>query len=142
MGLIVRFLTSRIAGPIGFGLAALLALWLLSTLATATVRVGVLRKALADASATLDATRSDLATCQGNTATLQAALSRQDEAVRALAAEGASRVAAAEKALQRAKSETARAEAASARILARPPVGADVCERVNDVDRKLLESLP
>ena len=68
----------------------------------------------------------DLGTCRANTATLQAGISRQNEALEGVRAAGAARVAELERSLSTARISAQTAQSRAAAILARRP-GVDQC---------------
>jgi len=82
-----------------------------------------------------------LAQAQTNTIQVKTALERQVADLRAKAAADAARLAATEARLQAAQRETAKARRDAAAMLARPPQGDTLEQRVLDVDGRLLEQL-
>jgi len=86
------------------------------------------------------ATTADLRTCQGNFATLKAALQNQSDSIWRLGAESNLRLSQVQEMVKSSSRATERALAAS-KIMAPPPVGDTVCERVQEVDARVLEML-
>lgn len=81
-----------------------------------------------------------LKSCNVNLATVTGALDRQNAAVDALKAEGERRAADTAAALERQRAATADALRRAGRIAAPIPPG-PACDRVDEVDRRVLESL-
>ena len=82
-----------------------------------------------------------LTQAQANVATLKAGLDEQNAKVEAQAAEAKARIAATEKRLVDAQAAAASAKTTLARLMATPLIGKDVCARLSDADRRLLETL-
>ncbi|ESQ85395.1 hypothetical protein AEAC466_04315 [Asticcacaulis sp. AC466] len=83
-----------------------------------------------------------LTTCQANEATFRVAIDQQNKSFMALKTDSATRLAAAEQQVSAAHA-AARAERTKFdRIMAAPPQGKTLLERYEDVDRRLLETLP
>lgn len=90
---------------------------------------------------TITALQTDILSCHGNVDRLNASLTEQGEAVAALKAASDAKVAAAGKAVTAAQKATQAADKASTAIKAHPPVGTDVCLRVEDADITFLEQI-
>jgi|GEM_PF-1853667 len=82
-----------------------------------------------------------LGMCQGNEIRLEATLGRQNHAVDALKRESDARIAAAESAVAAAQRQAAEARVRADRLASATITGATLCERVQDVDRLVLEIL-
>jgi len=82
-----------------------------------------------------------LTTCRADVADLSRSLADQNEAVTALEADSAARIAAAEREAEAARQEVADALARAERIIARPIAGDTVCERVQDVHSAFMAEL-
>lgn len=82
-----------------------------------------------------------LAQCRSNTATLGQGISDQNAASASIAARGASAKADAAMAVAEGQGELERAQREADEARSNPLNGATACERAEDVDRKLLESL-
>lgn len=137
IGLALKLLTSRVAGPIGAGLSVVLVLSLLASCVTLKARdreIGrlVTSEALA---------RRSYETCKGNRLALEASLAAQGRAVEAVRLEGDRRKAQASKALEQAQKGRAGAETKAARLLSHQPAGVDACARTEAADRAVLEAL-
>lgn len=81
-----------------------------------------------------------LLVCQGNVATLDVAISRQNAAVAAKAAADQARLSLAERELASARAANAKSASRIAELM-RPLVGADTCTRLIEVDERLTRSL-
>lgn len=81
-----------------------------------------------------------LSVCVANATTLEASLKAQNDAVRRLEADGAAKVAAADKALQKALRGRKEAERIALE-LAQPQSGKTACERMEQTDALVLRSL-
>lgn len=123
MTAILSLLTSRLAGPIAAGAAALLLVLLISSRCT----VADLADDLRDERAAHIVTKTDLGTCRGNTARLQTSLEAQSAAVAALEAAGRDATARAEKAVADARVASTQARRSANALLALQPVG-DECQ--------------
>jgi uncharacterized protein (DUF3084 family) len=88
------FITSRIAGPIMGGAAALLAVLLIANMAIGHFTIKGLKRDLKDVRAELAQTQSDLATARSNNDNLQAAIDEQNAAIEVLSAQSDARLAA------------------------------------------------
>lgn len=82
-----------------------------------------------------------LATCSGNVSALRDGVAAQNIAVGRLRDESDARIAAADKLAQSAEKGRISAEAKSRSFLSKPPIGADVCQRVLSVDDKFKDAL-
>lgn len=82
-----------------------------------------------------------LTTCRGSVLTLTDAIEDSNEAVTALEADSAARIAAAELEAKAARQEVADALARAERIIARPISGSNMCERVEDVHSAFMAEL-
>lgn len=83
---------------------------------------------------------SDLKTCRGNTLTLVGAIDARNAQIERLGAESAARLSVAEKAVADARAATAATQSRLNRLLNAPASGTTVCERLDEVDRAVLES--
>ena len=134
MGMILGLLISRLAGPIAVLLAVLLGV---QTFKLASAN-GHLRKAEVH----ITMLTKDLQTCRLNTATLETAISRQNEAVTLWKEESAQRGVLMVKARQATQKEAARADRAATALANFKPKGADLCARMLDIDAKVKELTP
>lgn len=82
-----------------------------------------------------------LSTCRNNAATLEASIADQNERIAGLEAETADRLATGAATLTAIQDENADLRARLDDLLDRPVVGETVCERVEDVDRRIMEWL-
>lgn len=82
-----------------------------------------------------------LGTCRSSVASLEKALSDQNQAIAISAAKGAQAVARATKAVSEAREITKEAQRRVDRALSRPIEGADELERARNVDAEILRSL-
>lgn len=121
----IKFLTSRLAGPIAAGLC----LVLIVLLASALIGKGRAERSRDVALAARDVALVDLGRCQANARSLEGAIGAQNAALTAKSAEDARRLAGAEKAVTAASRSRAAAEAAAARLQSRAPTGLDACAR-------------
>jgi hypothetical protein len=137
MTFLISLLANKLAGPFAASLAAVLALALAGVWTVERVRIGALRKEVAQASAGLAAARADLGVCQAGAASLEGGLRRQNAAVQALASDGAARAKAAASAVDQARVEGRTETVAAGRALAARP-GADLCA---SADHLILESV-
>ncbi len=139
----IGFLTGRLwqAGAIGAGVTALgLALALAVTSANLH-RVEKERDDVRDSiTAPVTGWAARLTTVQANQARLQAAVNDQNARLAAISADGAGRIAAADKDLVEARRGQTKAEAHVARLM-KPLVGSDLCLRVQEADARLMETL-
>lgn len=87
--------------------------------------------------AQLTAARVDLAVAEANVRALTESIETQNAAIEATAAAGMARQAAAQRAISNARPPRERVTA----TMVEPPRGSTLTERVEDVDRRLLESL-
>lgn len=88
----------------------------------------------------VNAAQAETAQCQANRQTLEAAIASQNAAVARLGQESARHIAEAENAVRAAQSGRVAAERRAADLM-RPATGSTVCERLQDVDRRVLEEL-
>lgn len=102
------------------------------------------RAGAARVQATIDAPKigwkARLADCHGNVDRLNASLTAQNAALKANSTADAARLAEATKAISAATQATAKAEA-KAKALKRPLTGKTQCDRLLEVDARLMESL-
>ena len=84
--------------------------------------------------------RARLRTCTDNTVTLTEAITAQGEKVKALGEESRAKTAEAQKAIDAAERGRAAADA-KVKSLMRPLVATETCQRVNEADARLLETL-
>jgi hypothetical protein len=128
-------------GTIG---AAAVALGLAVALSISTARLHDAQTARDALQASIDAPGTGwaarLTTCTNNTATLKAGIEAQNGQIEGLRAEGAKRLAEADKAVTAAQRDAAKAQAKIAALM-KPLVGADTCLRVIEADERLLETL-
>lgn len=107
-----------------------------------TVRVGRLKDDVARAEKSAAEARSALAWQEARAKTCEAALKRQTDDLEALRAEGAARLARADKAAADARAVAASARRQANALLNARLEGADACERAQDVRRRFLEVIP
>ena len=110
--MILSLLTSRLAGPIASGVAVLLAM----ALGWQTIQLAGARNAASKAEKRAAEAVSQLGRCQGNRATLEAALSVQNEAVAKWKAEGDAKAKAAREAADDARKAQRDADRLAARL--------------------------
>lgn len=125
-------------GTFGVGAIALL---LAALLTVQTFKLERSRVTAARAETQLTLVQRDLGTCSGNVSALSGSLGRQNAAVAELKADSDARLAAAENIAQAARKSTLAAEVASARIKAKPPIGSDICVRMQSADETFLEAI-
>lgn len=89
----------------------------------------------------LETVRGDLETCRTNTRTLEGSIEAQNAEIKRISDEGAARLSAATVAVSEARAATAAVQSRLNRLLNAPATGATVCERLDEVDRAVLESL-
>lgn len=135
--MIWTILTSRMAGPV----AAAAALALGVALGVALFQRNDARQQRDDLQTTLTETQGTLAACQTNARSLMAGINAQNLRIIALGRESEARIATARQQVETANRATAAANVRIGRFLSAPPSGATACERVDDVDQRLLESL-
>lgn len=82
-----------------------------------------------------------LATCRSNNQLLQGGISDQNASLALGAAKSATALAKASQQVAKAQIETGKAQAKAADILSTAPQGANDCERFEDIDRRVMESL-
>lgn len=123
IALALKFLTSRLAGPIGAAASVVLLLALLASCASGKIKNRQIEKLTGNV-AQLSA---DLGTCRTNKVTLQNAIDRQNSLVTAWKADGDRRSAEAQKAVDAARAGATLASRDAARIMAIKP-GADLCQ--------------
>lgn len=120
-------------GVVAVGLAVALGV-------TAFQKVG-LERDVARLETAIETVKGDLTTCQGNTRTLEATITEQNSEIELLGLASKARLAAAEKAVVEARAATAATQSRLNRLLNAPASGVTVCERLDEVDRAVLESL-
>ena len=98
---------------------------------------GAVQKAKADAAWN----KAQWAQCRANEATLRSAIDAQNASLAALAASGSRARAEADNAVQRNRGAAQKASEAKAAISAPLPAADTVCQRAQEVDRRLLEVL-
>lgn len=129
-------LTSRLAGPI----ATVAALGLAVALGVTTLQKAGLERDVAKHEATIARVSADLRTCRGNTATLEKAIAERNAEIQRISEAGAAQLAKAEAEIATARQETARLNTRINRLLTTPVTGSTVCERVEQVDRSIIEA--
>jgi len=133
-------LTSRLAGPIATAVAVGLAV----LLGVATVqKAGVERERDKLESSVEHPTtgwRARFGQCRGNVLTLEASVEQQNKKIVALGEQSAARLAAADAALSAARRDNAGLNTRLNRLLSAPATGATLCERVEQIDRAVLEA--
>lgn len=100
------------------------------------------RKELADAIEDKGKIAANYTTCQGNEKDLRGQIADTNARLAKKSAEDAQRLKDATGQLAAAQAQNAAALARLRSIMAAPPMGKDVCARVQDVDRRFLETLP
>jgi len=105
------------------------------------IEIRYLRNVVAKLTTKIKTIEADLATEATNRATLETAIARQNAEWQRQSAAGAARVATAQQKLAVAQAEARKARARANAMLSAPIRGNTVCERVMDVDRRVLESL-
>lgn len=120
--------------------AALALVALVAFAAIQTVRVGRLKDSLDKAENLAAGALRDHAWEKARAETCSAALARQNADLEALRAEGAARLAAADKAAADARAVAASARKRSEALLSARLNGANACERAEDVRRRFLEA--
>lgn len=114
---------------------------MLALLVAQKIEIAHVKHDLARVQALADDRLERLTTCRGSVAVLEAAVEDQNEAVAAMAAESAARMAERDAALALARADAEAAQARVRSILNRPIVGATACERFLDVDAMVMEAL-
>lgn len=89
----------------------------------------------------LETLRGDLDTCRRNTRDLSGAIEQQNAEIKRISDEGVTRLSAATVAVNEARAATAAVQSRLNRLLNAPATGGTVCERLDEVDRAVLESL-
>lgn len=82
-----------------------------------------------------------LTTCKANTRVLTGGIDKQNAATATSAAKAVAAKARAEAAVATAQVQSGKARREAADVLGTEPKGATACERVDDIDRRLMESL-
>lgn len=123
-------------GAIGGGVVAL---GLAVTLGITTVQKIGLERDLAKSQREVVQLSTDLRTCRSNTLTLEKSIEAANAEVDRVAQERDARVAQAQAEVAAARQQTAAAQSRINRLLSAPATGT-VCERVDQVDRAILES--
>ena len=113
---------------------------LVAAIGVQTWRIDRLHHDLDHARDRVNAAQAATARCQNNRRTLETARSAQNAAVARLGQESARHLAEAQNAVRTAQSGRVAAERRAAALM-RPATGSTVCERLQDVDRRVLESL-
>lgn len=80
-------------------------------------------------------------TCKGNTTSLETAVADRNKQIKQISEEGARRQAAAEAAVEAARAASAVTQFRLDRLLSTQLTGATACDRLEEVDRAVLESL-
>lgn len=96
---------------------------------------------LLQAAAALTRLEGDLATCRRNTTSLEAAIGESNDRINRISEDGVRRQAAAAAAVEAARAASAATQSRLDRLLAAPLSGATACDRLEEVDRAVLESL-
>lgn len=113
---------------------------LVGAIGVQTWRIDRLHHDLDHARDRVNAAQAETARCQANRRTLEGAIATQNAAVARLGQESARHIAEAENAVRAAQSGRVAAERRAADLM-RPATGSTVCERLQDVDRRVLEGL-
>lgn len=139
MGAIVGFFTSKIAGPIFGGIAAVLLLALITVKITDGAKIGTLETANEKLSVSImDPKTGYIARnvqCETNVATLGTAITHQSETIIALGKATADAQAKTKAAMEQAQKGLDAAQAAAAKIIALKPTG-DICAAALDLARQ------
>lgn len=125
-------------GAIGGGIVAA---GLAVALGVSTFQKVGLERDVAQLETRLETVRGDLSTCRTNTRTLEGTIEAQNAEIKRISDEGVARLSAATVAVNEARAATAVAQSRLNRLLNAPATGATVCERLDEVDRAVLESL-
>lgn len=125
-------------GAIGGGIVA--AALALALGLTVVQRIG-LERDVARLETQLEAKRGDLDACRRNTRTLEDTVNAQNGEIELMGLVSKARLSAAEKVVAEARASTAAAQSRLNRLLNAPATGATVCERLDEVDHAVLESL-
>jgi hypothetical protein len=128
------------AWKIGTGVASAAALGLSVALMISQAQHGADVRKIASHEETIRGLGAMLTQCRENTTMLEGAIRTQNTAIATQAAEGAKRLAAAEQGLATAQAATLAAERRIG-VLMRPLVGADTCQRMIEMDERVLEDL-
>jgi hypothetical protein len=131
------FLKSPVGRYVLIGLAALAVVFGIYQAGRSS---GVKHERIASAKA-IAIVRADLATCKANGQTLEASIASQNARVDALKADSDQRAKMLADALVGARKAALTASQRADKLMALKPKGADVCSRVADVDRVVLEGL-
>lgn len=135
----IAWLESRV-WQVGAIAGAGVALGLAVTLGVTLFQKAGVERDLARTEATVERLTGDLRACRSNARTLEDALDGQNDRIVALGAESAERLAAAEAAVAEARSHGAALQSRLTRLLTAPAAGATTCERIDDIDRAVLEA--
>lgn len=128
------------AWQIGTFGAVAVALSLAVALGVATFQKNGLVRDLERKEAEIVRVKSDLGQCRSNTQTLEKAIENRNAEIQRVAQAGADKLRIAEDAVAAAKGETARTNARINLLMKTPTLGANVCERVDEVDRAVQEA--
>lgn len=120
-------------GVVAVGLAVALGV-------TTFQKVG-LERDVARLETSVETIKGDLTVCQGNTRTLESTIDARNDEIELLGLASKARLATAEKAVTEARAATAATQSRLNRLLNAPAAGVTVCERLDEVDRAVLESL-
>lgn len=137
-GAILTFCSKPPGSWIALGLAVVFAIWLFGHY---RYNQGLADQATADKAA-IARVESNYQTCRENEATLQGALDRQNATIATGSAASQAALATAHQSLADAQKKAAALATKLAAFQAQAPAGATVCARVDDVDRRFLETLP
>lgn len=125
-------------GAIGGGVVAA---GLAVALGVTTFQKVGLERDVARLETSVETIKGDLTTCQSNTRTLESTIEDRNREIKRISEEGAARLSAAALAVNEARAVTAATQSRLNRLLNAPASGATVCERLDEVDRAVLESL-
>lgn len=129
------------AWQVGAVAATAVALTMSVSLGVVTFQKRGLEADLAEAELTIERTTSDLRTCRTNTRDLASAIDTQNASIRRLGEESATRLETAQKDVAAARAATANLQSKLNRLLSAPATGGTVCERLDEIDQAVMESL-
>lgn len=129
---LIRLLTSRLAGPIASGIAAVLAIGLALILISKNATIAGLDRQINDPhtgyAVRLQLAQADLVQCRANRLTLEESTRLQNEAIDAASREGAARLADLNHVASVARQQATAAQAHAAEILSRRGTGNDCAD--------------
>ena len=129
------------AWQVGAVAAAAVALAMAVSLGVTTFQKRGLERDVARLEKTLVETQGNLTTCRENTRNLEDAINEQNREIQRISQESASRLETAQKDVAAARAATANLQSKLNRLLSAPATGGTVCERLDEIDRAVMESL-